>query len=65
VTLLPVGVEEAPGAGDLAGEVVGVGVGGHGEDGETGECKQDACTTLVGRERWGRAGSRWVSLLGG
>lgn len=29
VTLLPVGVEEAPGAGDLAGEVVGVGVGGH------------------------------------
>jgi hypothetical protein len=29
VALLPVGVEEAPGAGDLAGEVVGVGVGGH------------------------------------
>jgi hypothetical protein len=70
VALLPIRVEEAPGAGDLAGEVVGVGVGGHGEtgrrgDGETGECKQDACTTLVGRERGGRAGSRWVSLLGG
>jgi hypothetical protein len=34
VALLPVGVEEAPGAGDLAGEVVGVGVGGHGGGGE-------------------------------
>lgn len=30
LALLPVGVEEAPGAGDLSGEVVGVGVGGHG-----------------------------------
>jgi hypothetical protein len=29
VALFPVRVEEATGAGDLAGEVVGVGVGGH------------------------------------